>query len=130
MLELLRDPKSRSRGFGIDFFLFWARSKNPEILRIEIGVRKSRVKNSEIPKTGDRDLFFRDVPGISRSDGAEELIDLTTSKEALTPRNLCKIPGNGIFTFGVSREIFIPGIGIFCGMGYPEKKPTLLSEAP
>ena len=51
VMRFLRDPKSQSRIWDRNF-LFWARSKNPEILGIGIEIWKSRVKNlenSEIP---------------------------------------------------------------------------------
>ena len=73
------DPKSRSRGFGIGIFYFGLDQKIPKIPKSrgsgsgfenpeKIPSEKSR--KSRNPR--DRDLFFRDIPGISRSGGAQE----------------------------------------------------------
>ena len=87
-------------------FLFWARSKNPEIPRIGIGIWKSR-KNPErkMPKIhGIRDFFILEIfiPGI-RAFFVSGFLS----------------PG---FFFNFDNKI----IRFFLISGYPDKKPPLL----
>ena len=73
------DPESRSRGFGIGIFYFGLDQKIPKIPKsrgsgsgFENPEKIPSEKSRKSQNPGDRDLFFRDIPGISRSGGAQE----------------------------------------------------------
>ena len=73
--EIPKIPKSRGSGLGFENPEEIPRKsrKNPEKNPEKIPNEKSR--KSQNP--GDRDLFFRDIPGKSRSGGVKELKDPT-----------------------------------------------------